>query len=295
MHIKNKWCIIILIWSIICMTKAMLIYSCDIYIYTHIDMWIIYVYACLRGLRLSERSSQNTEPHYDYEWVSAIFLKHASLKSVRPYNRGVTKMIFLFFTLLNFWFSFFAFKLKRQRELVTKTWTVQLSLLFPHFFFFSFLMRIFFRPFLLVFDPYSENEEEQRHGHVLLCLQPPCPAVPLPPLQDESRCDRFLYWVDGSSTTVEQCSVIGSVSSGSSWHWRVPAAPVVQVSSSQKILIVQEFGVLACLPKSVEAEVEVHLNHLFALIGEMRQKKFESLWKQNHFAFREQYIRIFHD
>lgn len=41
----------------------------------------------------------------------------------------------------------------------------------------------------------------------------------------------------------------------------------VQVTSSQKILIVQEFGVLACLPKSVEAEVEVQLNHLFALIS----------------------------
>lgn len=42
------------------------------------------------------------------------------------------------------------------------------------------------------------------------------------------------------------------------------AAPVIQVSLSQKILVVQEFGVLACLPKAVEAEVEVRLNHLFA-------------------------------
>lgn len=53
MHIKNQWGIIILIWSIICMTKAMLIYLW--YIYTHIDVWIIYM----------ERSSQNTEPRYD--------------------------------------------------------------------------------------------------------------------------------------------------------------------------------------------------------------------------------------
>ena len=39
-------------------------------------------------------------------------------------------MIFPFYT---FVFFLFAFKLKRQRELVTKMWTVQLSLLFPHF------------------------------------------------------------------------------------------------------------------------------------------------------------------
>lgn len=33
---------------------------------------------------------------------------------------------------------------------------------------------------------------------------------------------------------------------------------------SQKILIVQKFGVLASLPEAVEAEVKVELNHLFA-------------------------------
>lgn len=80
---------------------------------------------------------------------------------------------------------------------------------------------------------------------------------------------------------VEQSSVIGSVfirflvvalGGGGS------AAPVIQVSSSQKILIVQEFGVLACLPKSIEAEVEVQLNHLFALIGKRDRER-----KQNHF------------
>lgn len=44
------------------------------------------------------------------------------------------------------------------------------------------------------------------------------------------------------------------------------AASVIQGSLSQKILVVQEFRVLACLPKPVEAEVEIHFNHLFALI-----------------------------
>lgn len=33
---------------------------------------------------------------------------------------------------------------------------------------------------------------------------------------------------------------------------------------SQKVLIVQKFGVLASLPEAVEAEVEVELDHLFA-------------------------------
>lgn len=37
-------------------------------------------------------------------------------------------------------------------------------------------------------------------------------------------------------------------------------------SPSQKILIVQQLGVLTGLPESVEAEVEVELNHLFAFM-----------------------------
>ena len=66
---------------------------------------------------------------------------------------------------------------------------------------------------------------------------------------------------------------------GFSWHWGGfwgeggSDAPIIRVSSSQKFLIVQQFGVLASLPESVEAEVEVHLNHLFALIGKWDTKR----------------------
>lgn len=42
--------------------------------------------------------------------------------------------------------------------------------------------------------------------------------------------------------------------------------PVNPTSASLKVLIVQEFGVLPRLPKSIETEVEVLLNHLFAWI-----------------------------
>lgn len=96
-------------------------------------MWIIYVYVCLRGLRLSERSSQNAEPHYDRMSFGDFSEAHQPQKYVLT-TEAWLKWCF-FFTLLNFWFSFFVFKLRRQRELVTKTWTVRLSLLFPHFFF----------------------------------------------------------------------------------------------------------------------------------------------------------------
>lgn len=43
------------------------------------------------------------------------------------------------------------------------------------------------------------------------------------------------------------------------------AATLIQMSLSQKILIVQQLGVLPRLPKAVEAEVKVRLDHLFAL------------------------------
>lgn len=50
------------------------------------------------------------------------------------------------------------------------------------------------------------------------------------------------------------------------------AAPLIQMSLSQKILIVQEFGVLPCLPKAVEAEVKVCLDHLFALRRQLQRR-----------------------
>ncbi len=98
------------------------------YTHRHVDNLCI----CFRGLRLSERSSQNTEPHCDRMSFSDFSETRQPQKCVR--TTEVWLKWYFFFTLFNFWFSFVAFKLKRQRELVTKAWTVQLSLLFPHFF-----------------------------------------------------------------------------------------------------------------------------------------------------------------
>lgn len=39
---------------------------------------------------------------------------------------------------------------------------------------------------------------------------------------------------------------------------------------SQKLLVVQQLGVLSRLPESVETEVEIHLNHLFAFNAEKK-------------------------
>ena len=143
MHIKNKWCIIILIWSIICMTKAMLIYSCNIY--THIDIWVIYVYVCLWVAEIIwevQWKHRTTLWQNEFWWFFFFFFfsEAHQLQKVCPYNRGVNKMMFRFYT-FEILILLFAFRLKRQRELLTTT--VQLPLLVPHFF----LLCVFFGPF----------------------------------------------------------------------------------------------------------------------------------------------------
>ncbi len=72
------------------MTKAMLIYSYDIY--THIEIWVSYVYVCLQSLSLSDRSSQNTEPHYGV----MISLKHISFRKCVLATEGGLKRYFFF-------------------------------------------------------------------------------------------------------------------------------------------------------------------------------------------------------
>lgn len=115
--------------------------------------------------------------------------------------------------------------------------------------------------------------------HNLVCLQRPCPAChpsssSPSPLQNESRYD-CLYWVEHYSWAMFS-------------HWTsfqlVPrdTGPFIHVSSSQKFLILQQFGVLPCLPKPVEAEVEVQLNHLFALVCKWDRRSLNhTWWKQN--------------
>lgn len=132
------------------------------------------------GLRLSERSSENIEPHYDRMNFGDIFFfsEAHQLQKVCPYNRGVTKMMFRFYT-CEFLILLFAFRLKRQRELLTKT--VQVSVLVPPFF----LLRVFFGPFC-VFESLT-LKMTGRHSLFQFCPQPPCPAIPLPPLPVLSR------------------------------------------------------------------------------------------------------------
>lgn len=153
------------------------------------------------------RGPVKTQNHIMAEWVS---VKHSSLK-VCFCNRGVMKIIY-FFTHWNFFYPPFAFKLKKQRESVTKTKTVQLSLLLPHFFS---LMCIFFCPFCSSLILTLKMRRSGGTQHHWVGLQPPCPACHPPssppcPLLDECRHD-WSYWVGGSSTIVEQCSLIGSV------------------------------------------------------------------------------------
>lgn len=188
-----------------------------IYVYTHIDIWVIYVHVCLRGLRLSERSSQNTEPRDDGMSFSALFSEARQPQKSEVLTTEVwLKWCFFFYT--------FEFLLSNSRGKESSR-TAQLSLLCPHFFFYVYFYGPFFVSLWSLLWKMRRSREAQ---HILARLQPPCPATPLPPprlpLQDESRCD-CLYWVDGSSTTVEQSSVIGSVSTGFSWHCRASLCP----------------------------------------------------------------------
>lgn len=48
---------------------------------------------------------------------------------------------------------------------------------------------------------------------------------------------------------------------------------------SQKVLVIQQFGMLTRLPQAVEAEVEVHLDHLFAFTSE------KSCWIHSYLIF----------
>lgn len=171
-------------------------------------------------------------------------------------NRGVTKMIFVFYT-----FELFAFKLKRQRESVT----VQLP--------FSSFFKVFFWPFLV--SPWSllwAAEEAQHHlvSSSLSCLSS---FFFLLLSQSSPGWKQVYIELTGRALLVEQGSVAGSVFNRFLVALEGSAAPIICVSSSQKFLIVQEFGVLARLPEPVEAEVEVLLNHLFALVGRWDRRK----------------------
>lgn len=88
------------------------------------------------------------------------------------------------------------------------------------------------------------------------------------PVQDESRWDR-LCRAGSSGTTfshwIRRNRVLVALDGSAEFTAEVPL--------SQKILIVQELGVLACFPKTVQAEVEVHLNHLFAY-----RRKGDQVW-----------------
>lgn len=44
---------------------------------------------------------------------------------------------------------------------------------------------------------------------------------------------------------------------------------LLPLSLSQQIFIVQQLGMLTCLPEPVETEVKVQLDHLFALMENM--------------------------
>lgn len=69
-------------------------------------------------------------------------------------------------------------------------------------------------------------------------------------------------------------------------------ASFLRASLSQKILIVQEFRVLACLPKTVQAEVEVHLNHLFALIGKGDRKSLNHSFRKQILLWNPRAVRL---
>lgn len=208
--------------------------------YIQTSRWGFYAYARrFLGPWLSERSSQNTEPHDDT-------MSFDSFWGISASKEGNSIL------LTGFQFSLSAFKLKRQRES--------------------------FR-----FNLCSSNKEEQPN---IISHKPLCPQLP-PLLYSTALCilTSFVSCVLSSSSSspgwkqvclvfifiqVEQRPVIRSVFTGST---RRLCRTIIQVPPSQKILIVQEFGVLARLPKSVEAEIEVHLNHLFALSGKWDGKR----------------------
>lgn len=74
---------------------------------------------------------------------------------------------------------------------------------------------------------------------------------------------------------------------------------------SQKILIVQKFGVLASLPEAVETEIKVELNHLFAWRERDSVSKFSegnqpgntdnsSTWKTNYSCWFNTLMTVIH-
>lgn len=137
-----------------------------------------------------------TQNHVMSEWAWAIFPKRAGSKKVCPCTvREVwlTKVRFLIFAL----FTLFLLLASGGKELLTKTWTVQVSLPFP----------------LLLWggaEVYFSRSSASSSPPPLFLLARSSPR--------RKQVWLFILGFYGLSTTLEQCSVIDSGLSGSSWH-----------------------------------------------------------------------------
>lgn len=190
------------------------------------------------------------------EWVILFWSTSAS--------KGMLLQQMCIFFFLHIWIFHSPFPLKLEAERVSDCYVVSLavSCLFLICFFMCVVLALFVSLWPLLKKQRQRNYKLHSESSASLSWHPHSSSYS--PLPDECMFYTelmgrllVLHWISFNRFIV---ALEGS------------AASVIQDSLSQKILVVQEFRVLARLPKSVEAEVEIHFNHLFALIRKSEEK-----------------------